>query len=407
MSLLSVSAAFAHVGRSVLPSARIEHIPLAHGRGRVLASPVLADRAYPPYDRVMMDGVCFSSASLVTGRAFTLAGTLHAGECTPPPALALGQAWRINTGAALPADCDCVVPVEELALTDERAAIITDFQPQPYQFVHRCGSDTAAGATVLPAGTILDSAALSIAVSVGALELSVIAHPRVFILTTGQEAIPPDQQPSATQIRRSHPTALTSALQHLGITGITHVHLPDDYQRMQNTLTDAIQRADLILTCGAISKGSSDYLGTILTELCGVPAFHGVAQRPGKPLAYWPATTPDTPHIFALPGNALSTLITFHRYVRPAISTLLGHRTDQPGTAPHTAPTTVTVAHQLPDFHLTRFLPVRLTAPGHAQLLSPQNSGDFSALAGSQGFIELSAGTPPASPALLPFYPWL
>jgi len=365
---------------------------LADSHQRILASDLHADRDYPPYDRVMMDGICYSSQS--TNEVLELAGTLHAGE-PAPRSLSPNEAWRINTGAALPNDCDLVVPVEELSFSENSVRILKP--SEPYQFVHRTGSDTKKGDIVLPKGSVLNAAALSIAASVGHTSLPVIRTPRVFILTTGKEAIPPENTPTDYQIRRSHPTALATALRALGITDTTFLHLDDNENTMRDALESALKSEDVILTCGAISKGTSDFLGNIFRDLLGEPEFHGVAQRPGRPLAFW--ASPNQPLVFALPGNALSTLITFHRYVAPALKILMGH------SAPE--PTAVTVEHDLPEFHLTRFLPVRLDSPERATLLNPQNSGDFSQLAGSHGFVEIELGKQPASPIKLPFYPWL
>ncbi len=387
-----------HAAQAILDHARTlssELVTLPHANGRVLASSITADREYPPYDRVMMDGICFSSSS--PSRSFTLVGTVQAGAPQTQP-LEPTQAWRINTGGALPSDCDVVVPVEELEIQGETATIVTDFQPTPYQFVHRQGSDMGAGHPILPAGSQLNAANLSIAASVGSLSLSVTRAPRIFILTTGQEAVDPASTPTQFQIRRSHPTALHTALCSLGISDITFEHLPDDFDTMKATLHHALSHADVILTCGAISKGSSDFLGQIFGELAGEPQFHGVSQRPGKPLAYWSGAK-DRPAIFALPGNAISTLVTFHRYVAPYLESIMGR--------PLLPRPQVTITHDLSDFHLTRFLPVELISPSEARLHAPQNSGDFGALAGSDGFVEIPLGTAPASPTTLDFYPWL
>jgi len=366
-------------------------LPLHEARGNILAQDVQADRDYPPYDRVMMDGICLSSQSL--GAQLRIAGTIHAG-IPAERELSIGEVWRINTGAALPADCDLVIPVEALEISGDQVFIAEDFQPQPYQFVHRLGSDTQKGQVILPSGSHLNSAALSIAASVGSLELTVYQPPSVYVLTTGQEAISPEKLPNQFQIRRSHPTALSNALASLGIHNVTLHHLADDYEQMKAALQSALTHADCILTCGAISKGTSDYLGNLFRELIGEPTYHGISQRPGKPMAFWA----HSPLVFALPGNAISTLVTFHRYVAPALQSMMGR--------PPTPPQTIEVSHDLPDFHLTRFLPVQRVSQHQATLLSPQNSGDFSQLAGSDGFVEIPLGTAPASPITLPYYPW-
>jgi len=355
--------------------------------GRVLAQNLYADRDYPPYDRVMMDGICYSSHS--ESDTLTVIDTINAGDAALR-SLGKNEAWRINTGAALPEDCDLVVPVEELTFNKHEVKVNTT--SKPYQFVHRAGSDKKKGECILAKGSTLNAATLSLAASIGALTLSVYKAPRVLVLTTGQEAIPPNETPNDHQIRRSHPTALTCALESLGITEKRFLHLHDNFSLMRDTLKSALKETDVILTCGAISKGSSDFLGQIFRDLLGEPIFHGVSQRPGRPLAFW--ATPNQPLVFALPGNALSVLITFHRYVAPALKSLMGH-------PPHEPPL-VRVEHTLPEFHLTRFLPIRLDSSETATLLNPQNSGDFSQLAGSHGFVEIPAGNHPDRHCILP-----
>jgi len=394
--LISVTEATSHILYAAnRRTYQEEFVSLDLANGRITTNDIHADRDYPPYDRVMMDGICTSSR-FDTSQPLTLAGTINAGDSTQSP-LKDGEAWRINTGAALPSDCDLIIPIEELSIDGDQFQISTNFRPQPYQFVHKLGSDTKAGEVVLPKGSQLNSATLSIPVSVGMLSVSVRCAPKVCVLTTGQEAIRPDQSPTPLQIRRSHPTVIRAALSALGIHAVTFHHLEDDEASMRSLLEAEMQQADVILTCGAISKGSSDFLGKIFRDLLGDPIFHGVAQRPGKPLAFW--DTMGKPLVFALPGNALSTLITFHRYVAPALRTMMEQ--------PVLEPARVTISHDLPDFHLGRFLPVKLNSPTIATLLNPQNSGDFSQLAGSDGFVQIPHGTPPASPTTLPFYPWL
>ena len=278
-----------------------ESVLLSKAKNRVTTKDLCADRDYPPYDRVMMDGICTSSHLADTTTPLKIIGTINAGD-EASQQLGKNEAWRINTGAALPADCDLVIPVEELSFTDELVQISTDFSLAPFKFVHKCGSDIRKGETVLPAGSLLNSASLSIAVSIGKLEVPVRKTPKVIVLTTGQEAIPPEQSPTKVQIRRSHPTALATCLDQLGIQNTQFHHLSDDEYNMCELLQDALSNADVILTCGAISKGTSDYLGNIFRDLLGDPLFHGVTQRPGKPLAFW--ASEGKPLVFALPGNA-------------------------------------------------------------------------------------------------------
>jgi len=132
--------------------------------------------------------------------------------------------------------------------------------------------------------------------------------------------------------------------------------------------------------------------------LVGIPRFHGVSQRPGKPFAYW-GETEHSPHIFALPGNSLSTLVTFHRYVAPALLQMEGRISVEP--------IQISIGKEIENFHLTRFLPVKLSSSSSGTLSTPNNSGDFSQLAGTDGFIEIPLGTDHAPNTNFPYYPWL
>lgn len=396
MSLISVVEATEKTLSSLEGISETESIPLEAAAGRVLAASLCADRSYPPYDRCMMDGITFSSAS--TTKVFKLLGTLHAGEQPPVKAeMEEGTAWRINTGGTVPASCDTVVPVEELIFKVETVQFKEGYVPEAGRFIHRCGSDVVAGEEVLKKGHVMDSAALSIAASIGAATLEVFRPLKVFILTTGKEALPVTADPTDYQIRQSHPMALSGALHALGVTDKTFMHLPDHFNEMHSLLKEAVPNYDLIITCGAISKGSSDYLRPIFTDFYGEPTFHGVAQRPGKPMAYW-ASKESLPPVFALPGNALSTLVTFHRYVAPAIRKMMHQRPLHP--------LMVECPAGLPEFHLTRFLPVSLKGQS-VRLHNSRNSGDFSSLSGTEGFIQFPDGHSPKSSITVPFYPWL
>lgn len=396
MPLISVERGSQLILDAVSPLSDTERLSLNVAHGRYLATDLSSDRAYPPYNRCMMDGICFSS--MHESRTFMLRDTLHAGDSaeTLEKSSEKPEAWRINTGAVVPAHCDTIVPVEELVFKGDIVELNAGYTPMPGMFIHREGSDVGAQETVLRAGQRLDSAALSIAASIGAVNVEVIKHPRVLVLTTGKEAIPPEESPSPHEIRRSHPTALKGAFHALGIEDTRFHHLSDHYEEMKRVLEEALSSTDLIITCGAISKGSSDYLRDIFRELCGEPVFHGVSQRPGKPLAFW-APSSTSPAILALPGNAISTLVTFHRYAHPALRKMMGH--------PALLPPSVTCKHHLPDFHLTRFMPVRRLPDQSVELHNPQNSGDFTQLAGTDGFVEIPLGTPPASP--FSYFPWL
>ncbi|MFD0895639.1 molybdopterin molybdotransferase MoeA [Luteolibacter ambystomatis] len=364
---------------SNLPVTAIESVQLAHALGRVLRSSIFADRALPPYRRATMDGIAFR------GRApsFRIAG-LHAAGDAPPRALEIGEAWEIMTGAIVPEDCDTLMPYEEVAILGGIATLQGDATTG--QFIHEVGVDAAAGSLLVPQGFLLGSAEIAIAASVGLVELPVSKHPVITILTTGDEAVPVNSTPQPWQIRRSNGPMLESILRRLGHAEIHHHHVPDDIQLLEHAVDAVLLTSDLILLCGGISKGKRDHVREVIEARLGLPAFHGVFQRPGKPLAFWNGPPP----VFALPGNPVSVLATYTRYVRPALLAMQGATPPSPLLLPLASPT-----ESLPK--LTWLLPARIVN-GQAEPLPPRNSGDFVSIAGATHLLEI----PPARGTLSP-----
>jgi molybdopterin molybdotransferase len=292
------------------------------------------------------------------------------------------------TGAVLPPDCDTIIPVEELTFSETHVTVAASFVPKSGQFIHRQGSDCLRGSEFLTPGTVLRPAHLGLAATVGASHLEVTRLPRITILTTGDELVPIEENPLPHQLRRSNGTVLQASLAALGLDdAVSHRHLPDDLDLTTEALATALTCSDLILLSGGISKGKKDFIRPALEALVGSPTFHGIAQRPGKPLAYWKSSSSQPP-VFALPGNPNSTHTTFLRYVRPALQLLAGSALSQPIELPlsHTQE-----AHP----KLTLFLPATLQPDGRVHLAKPQNSGDLTTPLSATGFVEIPPGTTP------------
>lgn len=358
-----------------------ESVGLPMALGRTLATAISADRDFPPYRRAMMDGIAFGSASLPAAGPVVLAG-LHAAGDPPPPPLPAGQGWEIMTGAMVPADCDTVVPYEDLPGGRPRP----DFRPG--QFIHQAGGDAAAGDLLVAAGTGIGPVEIAIAASVGLTELTVFRRARVAILTTGDEAVPPDVVPEPWQIRRSNGAMLEALLARRGNPVVFHDHAPDDPAACGTLLDAALARCDLLLICGGISKGRKDHIRHLMEARLGSPAFHGVEQRPGKPLAFWPGP----PAVFALPGNPVSVLATYARHVAGALARMEGRPC---------LPARIVISGQAAP--LPKFAWLLAVAPGpdglqHARPTS--NSGDFISVAGACGIVEI-----PPAPLFLPGVP--
>lgn len=361
-----------------------ETVTLAGALGRTLAASLTADRPFPPYRRAMMDGIAFAADSLPATGPVIFAG-LHAAGDPPPDALPTGQAWEIMTGAVVPDDCDTVVPYEDL----EGGRPTPGFKKG--QFIHEAGSDAAAGAVLVKAGSAIGPVEIAIAASVGLTHVDVFRRVKVAILSTGDEAVPAGVTPQPWEIRRSNGPMLEAMLVRRGNEIVFHDHAPDDPDLCGSLLDAAMAKCDVLLICGGISKGKKDFIRGLLEERLGKPAFHGVEQRPGKPLAFWQGP----PVVFALPGNPVSVLATFTRHVLPALSRLEGLEFSPLKVRMNEAP------RPLPKF--SWLLTVAIGPDGTLLARPPSNSGDFISVAGACGIVEV----PPGSTAdTFDFYPF-
>lgn len=431
-NLISVTQA-ENIIRQHLTTAAVEIVPLSKAQGRYLREDIVADRALPPFDRVMMDGIAIAHASFASGNTrFPITGTQAAGT----PALTLEDAdscIEVMTGCVLPQGCDCVIPIEQIDLSENTASLHSDAKPQAKQHIHSAGSDTTAGEILLSSGQVLNAAELAIAASVGATDLSVSALPRILIITTGDELVAPEATPLPHQIRRSHATALEALISGMKLGTVASLHIADDPEALKEKITEALPAHDIIIFTGGISKGKYDYVAPVLSELLGKPHFHGIAQRPGKPMAFWthkpnndPTTRADDGAaegrekckraiaddgaaegreeckrlIFAHPGNPVSVMACAARYLIPSLIEILSGRSPTPQQLPATG------GFHCPT-HFTGLIPCRINN-GRIQLVPASNSGNFLALSATDGIAQLPGEltgkellNEPAS-----FYPW-
>lgn len=401
----------ASVGR--LPAERCK---LAAATGRVLRSQLKADCDGPPFDRATLDGVCLRFSEFAAGRLeFAVAGTQAAGA-EPLAAPPEGSCLEIMTGAPVPAPCDVVVRVEDLERDGDRVRIRADAELACGNGVHARGSDFRTGAALLEPGCRLTGREIAIAASCGYTELEVTVEPKIAVLTTGDELVEVDEVPKLHQIRRSNDLALKAVLQAAGFSKIELNHLPDNAQAISWNMERLLQQADVILVTGGVSKGRFDHLPTVLEELGVRKHFHGVAQRPGKPMFFGTFDRPgDFLHpedtrvvaVFALPGNPVSAFTCAHRYVLPALAKMCAQ--ERRGGSEHAALATGATAHR----EMTLFVPARRTSSSaDARSLvecQPTNtSGDFASIATTEGFVEIPpASKPLAAGAVVKFVHWI
>lgn len=365
----------------------IESLPLAQCAGAVLRENIYAERDQPPFDRVAMDGIAIDSRAAGCGtRSFRIQATQAAGAAP----LTLGTASdciEVMTGAMLPAGCDSVVPVEELAIAQGRAGLTGNARVAPWQNVHRRGSDTRQGTLLLSTGQRLRAPEIAIAASAGMARIRVSSQPMLVVISTGNELIEPGEPLLAHQVRRSNAYAIVSALREHGFQRVADDHLRDHADELRERLRFHLETHDVLVLSGGVSMGRYDLVPAALTELGVRAVFHKVAQRPGKPL--WFGVAPSGAAVFGLPGNPVSTLVCLVRYVLPALRASQAQRPVPAQRMALGAPFTVTPP-------LTHFIPVRLEQDDWgrewAQPAPTNGSGDFTALAGTDGFVELPPG---------------
>ena len=365
----------------------IESLPLAQCAGAVLRENIYAERDQPPYDRVAMDGVALDSQAVSAGgRSFRIQATQAAGDA-PLTLDAPADCIEVMTGAVLPVGCDSVVPVEKLAIERGHAALAVDVLVEPWENVHRRGSDTRQGALLLNAGQRLRAPEIAIAASAGMARIRVASQPMLAVISTGNELVEPGEPVLAHQVRRSNAYAIVSALREHGFQRVADDHIRDDAQELRERLHFHLETHDVLVLSGGVSMGRFDLVPQVLGELGVRTIFHKVAQRPGKPL--WCGVAPSGAAVFGLPGNPVSTLVCLTRYVLPALRGSLGQSPQPAQRLALAAPVTVTTA-------LTHFIPVRLEQDDWGRdwaVPAPTNgSGDFTGLAGTEGFVELPPG---------------
>ena len=371
-----------------LPPLPIESLPLAQSCGAVLQEDIYAERDQPPFDRVAMDGIALDSATLRGGVVrLAIRATQAAGD--PPLTLASGSSCiEVMTGAVLPAGCDAVVPVEQISVSEGEARLAEGAAVEPWQHVHRRGSDTRQGALLLKSGTRLGAPEIAVAASAGMARVRVSNQPSIAVLSTGNELVEPGEPILAHQIRRSNVYGIIAALRCHGFQRVADDHVRDDADTLKSRLRFHLDTHDVVILSGGVSAGRFDLVPAALAELGARRVFHHVAQRPGKPL--WFGIAPTGSPVFALPGNPVSTLVCLARYVLPALFAAMRLSPPRPESIALGAPVTV-------SSKLTVFLPVRLEADTAGRtwaLPRPTNgSGDFTSLVGTDGFLELPPGS--------------
>ncbi|GAA2720791.1 molybdopterin molybdotransferase MoeA [Cellulomonas aerilata] len=390
-----------------LPS---ERVPLDAAEGRVLAGDVRADAALPRWDNSAMDGYAVRAEDVAGAPdgpvVLRVLADLPAGSDAEPDVVP-GTAARIMTGAPLPPGADSIVPVE--ATDGGTDTVRIDVPPRRGAHVRRAGEDVGAGDLVLPAGTLLGAPQIAAAASVGAGDLLVHRAPRVAVLSTGSELVPPGQPLRRGQIPDSNSFGLAAAVRAAGGRALRVGAVPDDVDVLRRVLTDwdgaaPDDRPDLVLTSGGVSMGAFDVVKELLADHAGME-FVSVAMQPGKPqgLGRLPGGTP----VVAVPGNPVSALVSFHVFVVPLLRRLRGLADPDPDAERETA--VVADGWRTPPAR-EQYMPVTLTrgvhgAAGGAGLVArravPGGSGSHlvAGLARAHGLAVVAADVEEVRPA--------
>lgn len=296
-----------------------EQAPTLEAVGRVLAEDLSAPWNFPAWDNSAMDGYAVRAQDAKPAASLRLSAYIPAGAAGGEP-LALGTAAKILTGAPLPAGADAIVPFED---TEERdGAIHIRAQVRAGAHVRRKGEDIRAGERVLAAGTILGPPEVSLLASCSRLSVPVHRRPRVAILSTGDELVEPGEMLAPGKIYDSNALAVAAAVRQIGaepsVLGIAR----DDPGSLRRLLAEGL-RADALVTTAGVSMGDRDFVRQVLDELEVKQVFWKVDIKPGRPTAF---ATRGSTLVFSLPGNPVSTLLTFEEFVRPALLRMMGHR---------------------------------------------------------------------------------
>lgn len=395
MPLFSVTHACDTI-MAVAPMPVAESIDLTHATGRILLEPVVADRDYPPMNRATMDGIAVSIESWNAGvRSWKIERIAAAGALSTLLRDPRDGCVNIMTGAEVPSGCSGILPIEWVNIHGDMASARDDATFTEGQFIHLKASDRAAGDLILSPGALIDAPRMAILAAAGHTPVSVARFPRVAVLSTGNEIVPVNQRElSPVQSRASNAAALVTALERMGIQHSRAFHLIDDLALTTSRITEALQSNDILILTGGVSKGQFDYVPAALEQAGVATVFHGVAQKPGKP--FWFGRTPSAT-VFGLPGNPVSTLTVFRRYVAPFIRKTLGQPPEQPRLVRLGKPI-------VPHPSLTIFPPVRVNQSGEAEPVEYHGSGDFAALADSHGFVEIPPGCTNCNN--VPFWTW-
>jgi molybdopterin molybdotransferase len=396
--LLSVAEALDFLLAAVRPITDAESIPTIGANGRVLAEVQGSLINVPPMDNTQMDGYAVRAADCANGQArLRVSQRIPAGHVGQ--ALAVGTAARIFTGAMIPAGADAVVMQEQCVL--EGDFVTVSHAPVSGEWIRRQGEDIRAGSTILAAGTRLRAQELGLAASVGLASLPVLRKLRVAVFFTGDELAMPGEELKPGAIYNSNRFLLTGLLQNVGCIVTDFGIVPDSLEATRRTLRIAATAHDLIITSGGVSVGDEDHIKPAV-EAEGRLNMWQIAVKPGKPLAFGEINNADGNAFFlGLPGNPVSSFVTFLLFVRPFILRMQGVS----DVTPHSFMMRADFDWLKPD-RRNEFLRAKINAQGGLDLFANQSSAVLTSTVWGDGLIDLPAGQAIAAGDMVKFIPF-
>ncbi len=394
--MISVEEAFGLVGESVrpLPATRVA---LGESLGLRLAEPIVSDRDSPPFDKSMLDGYAIAVDDPTPTRRIieqVIAGGV------PHHAIQPGVTIQVMTGAPLPEGADAVVKHEDTQRLDETTVRLPAGKITAESGIFRRGSSFRQGQEVIPAGKQLKAVDLALLAEVGKALVCVIPQPRVAVLSTGNELVECGQQLAEGQIRNSNGPMLIAAIQEVGASPLDLGIARDDIEELRTAIARGLE-ADILLITGGVSAGVMDLVPAVLAELGARQVFHKVRMKPGKPLWFGSREAKGRRTlVFGLPGNPVSTLVSFQLFVKPAIAALAGSEFAAAKTLRGQLAAVAKHHGDRPTYHPCR-LDRSLQGQDTVEPLVWRGSADLAALTDANGLMllpagdyELSVGTP-------------
>ncbi|MES2365143.1 MAG: gephyrin-like molybdotransferase Glp [Pseudomonadota bacterium] len=374
-----------------------EPVPTELCLGRILARPQVSMISVPPLDNSAMDGYAVRAAECLPGAALSVTQRIAAGQVGE--ALAINSLARIFTGAPIPLGADAVVMQEDCFQDGDKVQI--NRQPGPGEHIRRAGEDIRPGDIILPAGTRLGAAEMGLAASVGLAELPVYRRLKVASFSTGDELVQPGAALAAGKIYNSNRYTLAGLVQGLGCEWLDLGSVPDTLTATLDALQHAAAIADVVITSGGVSVGEEDHVKAAVEQLGKIEMWK-VAMKPGKPLVYGRVHEAD---FIGLPGNPVSTLVTFALFARPFLLRRMGVMEVLPKTY------RVQAAFEwIKPGQRREFLRARLTTGEagsmQAELFPNQSSGVLTSAVWADGLVDIDIGQTVTRGELVRFIPF-